>query len=59
MARLKVLVTGASGFLGTHLLEELVKLKYETLAISRSKKKVSPKETVTWLQADLSQPLTY
>ena len=40
-------------------LSELVKLKYETLAISRSKKKVSPKETVTWLQADLSQPLTY
>ena len=55
----KVLVTGASGFLGTNLLAELVKLKYETLAISRSKKKVSPKETVTWLQADLSQPLTY
>ena len=40
MARPKVLVTGASGFLGTNLLDELVKLKYETLAISRSKKKV-------------------
>ena len=59
MARPKVLVTGASGFLGTHLLDELVKLKYETLAISRSKKKEKSEDSITWLKANLSQPMTY
>ena len=59
MARPKVLITGASGFLGTHLLVELVKLKYETLAISRSKKKVKSEDPITWLEADLSLPATY
>ena len=59
MTRPKVLITGASGFLGTHLLDELVKLKYETLAISRSKKKEKSKDSITWLKANLSQPKTY
>ena len=59
MTRPKVLITGASGFLGTHLLDELVKLKYETLAISRSKKKEKSEDSITWLKANLSQPKTY
>ena len=59
MARPKVLITGASGFLGTHLLDELAKLKYETLAISRSKKKEKSADSIIWLEADLAKSATY
>ena len=59
MAKSRVLITGASGFIGTHLLKELVRLKYEVLAISRSPRTDQSQSSVVWLKADLSQPSTY
>jgi len=35
--RPRVLITGASGFIGSHLLFDLIDLNFEVLAISRSK----------------------
>ena len=36
--QMKILLTGASGFIGSHLYEELIKLSYEVIAVSRTNK---------------------
>ena len=48
----KVLVTGARGFLGSHLCRRLIECKTEVHAISRSPES-SPSENLQWWQVDL------
>ena len=37
----KVLITGASGFIGSNLVKELIKLKFEVHCIDKIKKKTN------------------
>lgn len=48
----KVLVTGASGFIGFHCLEPLVARGYDVIAV-HSASKPEPVQGVTWVQANL------
>lgn len=48
---MKVFITGASGFVGTHVLEILKKQKYEIYALSRN---VRFDEEVQWIQGDIN-----
>ena len=41
MHKPSVLVTGASGFIGTHLIEFLLKRGYEVIALSRQARGIS------------------
>ena len=50
---MKVLITGASGFVGRPLAENLSKLGFEVLAISRSIPSNSNVGQINWFQADL------
>jgi|TARA_B100000929_G_scaffold252856_1_gene213460 nucleoside-diphosphate-sugar epimerase len=51
--RPRALITGASGFIGSHLLFDLIDLNFEVLAISRSKGPDLGKN-LTWMSADIS-----
>jgi UDP-glucose 4-epimerase len=56
---MKVLVTGATGFVGRPVVQSLIRNGHSVLALSR-KKKESPKEKcLRWLQADLAHPSEY
>ena len=53
---MKVLVTGASGFVGRYVLDRLLANGHEVIAVS-SHARASPQDTaVQWLQADLLDP---
>lgn len=56
---MKVVITGASGFIGKPLAESLSALGHNVIAISRNIPKNDNGSSVTWLKADLSIPLTY
>lgn len=49
----RILVTGASGFLGTYLLADLAKLNVEVLAFSRYVRQ-SESSKLTWIKADIT-----
>ena len=51
----RVLLTGATGFIGSHCLEPLLRRGYEVHAVSRSPREADGAE-VNWHQADLLQP---
>lgn len=51
----RVLVTGASGFIGRHTLEPLMQRGYEVIA-THGAARPYPLEGVTWLQSDLLAP---
>ena len=55
---MKILLTGATGFIGSHLLEKLSNIGHEVLALSR-KIPTQSNECVSWLSADLCDPETY
>ena len=59
MNSLRVLVSGASGFIGLPLVEKLSELGCEVLALSRKQLKVKSTSKVQWLKADLSLPESY
>jgi uncharacterized protein YbjT (DUF2867 family) len=49
----KVVIAGASGFIGTHLINALLEEGgYEVIGLSRGKK-VSQRDNLTWMQCDL------
>lgn len=59
MNSLKVLVTGASGFIGLPLVEKLSDSGCEVMALSRTFIKTKTTTSVQWLKADLSLPESY
>ena len=54
----RILLTGASGFLGRALLHQLLKENHQILAIARNPLLVEY-PSVYWKSADLNQPSTY
>jgi len=59
MDKLKVLVTGASGFIGSKLVIKLSISGFEVMGLTRSLDKTRLNEDIQWLNADLSLPDTY
>jgi len=59
MDNLKILVTGASGFIGSSLIKKLCKSGFEVMALSRTCTEEIDTGLVHWLKADLSLPDTY
>lgn len=53
---MKVLIAGANGFVGTALINALIKEGHEISALSRKKRKSSKKDKLTWLTGDLLEP---
>ena len=54
---MKILVSGATGFIGLPLLHKLVEKGHEILALTRTPHKDF--KSITFLKADLSHPMTY
>ena len=59
MNKLRVLITGASGFIGAPLSENLANLGFDVMAISRTLPVNQQARSVNWIGADLSSPATY
>ena len=55
---MKILITGASGFIGRALLKILSRRKHDVLAFSRNPPLIED-SSVTWKCVDLNQPLSY
>ena len=59
MAKNKILLAGATGYLGTFITEELVEKKYDVKIIVRNKEKVNLEaQNLTILEAQVTQPET-
>ena len=56
---MRILVTGASGFIGLPVVQNIEQQGHNVLAISRNYQNESLKSTVNWLKADLILPETY
>ena len=56
---MRVVITGASGFIGKPLTESLSGLGHDVLAIARKIPKSSNSTKIFWLEADLSSSSTY
>ena len=54
---MKILITGATGFIGLPLMHALVEQGHEILALTRTPLKEI--KSITFLKADLSSPITY
>jgi len=50
----KVLITGASGFIGSNLVKELIKLKFEVHCIDKIKKKQTENKNIKILNQDIT-----
>ena len=59
MNSLKVLISGASGFIGLPLVEQLSESGCEVMALSRTCIETKTTSKVQWLKADLSLPESY
>jgi len=59
MTKLKVLITGVSGFIGLPLVERLANQGCEVLALSRTKPSFNAGNSVSWLEADLTDFQSY
>lgn len=56
---MRILITGASGFVGEPILRLLGQNRHDILAISRSAPEYAIAQNIHWLQADLNEPLSY
>ena len=56
---MKVLVTGASGFVGQPVVQSLLLNGHSVLAISRKMQEESKLHSMKWLHADITHPETY
>ena len=56
---MKIVITGASGFIGNPLALSLSEAGHDVLAISRKIQNNNNYSSLTWLKADLSSPFTY
>ena len=56
---MKVVITGASGFVGKPLSEKLANLGFDVLALVRTIPSTTSRKGISWLQVDLSSPETY
>ena len=52
----KVIVTGATGFLGMHLIDELIRNNFEVIAVCRRLPEKSYSQAVTFYQGDIEDP---
>ena len=53
---MRIAITGASGFLGTHLVASALQAGHEVVALSRNPQRGSPAPGVTWRRGDLAEP---
>ena len=51
---MKVVLIGATGFVGSHILEELISRNYEVTAIARDVSKIKDKKSVIAIQLDVN-----
>jgi UDP-glucose 4-epimerase len=58
-AKMKVVLTGASGFLGNACLKLLFERGHTVLALSRRPEKQDQRPGVSWVCADLNDPASY
>ena len=56
---MRVVITGASGFIGKPLSKMLAELGFEVLAVARKRPDGESINLLSWLEADLSSPETY
>ena len=56
---MKVLVTGASGFVGWPIVQRLAAKEYEVMAFSRNPPRESLTNPIHWVKTDLSVPSTF
>ena len=54
---MRILVTGANGFLGNYLIPELLKRKYEVIATGKGKCRIKVTDTFVYEEMDLQQDL--
>ena len=59
MSDMRVLLTGATGFLGRAALKALTNRGHEVLALSRQPAPMHLPAQVRWLKSDLNQPDSY
>lgn len=55
---MKILIAGASGAVGTLLVDHLLKAGYEVIALTRNRHKILPRKNLTIIQADLTKAET-
>jgi UDP-glucose 4-epimerase len=59
MNKVNILVTGATGFIGSNLVQKLSNSGHNLLCLSRKKEKFFFKKNIQWLKSDLSSPSSY
>ena len=59
MNKLKIIVTGASGFIGSKLVKKLSVSGYDVMGLTRSSDKKCLNDNIQWITADLSLPDSY
>jgi len=59
MVKLKIIVTGASGFIGSSLVKKLSLAGHDVMGLTRSSDKKYLNNNIQWITADLALPVTY
>ena len=56
---MRVLITGASGFIGSEIVKQLLSREHQILALSRTPEAGTCKVGVHWVKSDLADPFSY